>query len=312
MKAFNSKILLFGEYTLLKGSIGLAVPYSHYSGKLELPNNETVLNHDQLESNSVLKKLALEISHLEPFASSNSINQLLEDVLLGLYFDSNIPKNYGVGSSGTLVAAVYNQYFASFENNNDLNSKKLKVLKNELAQMESYFHGKSSGIDPLVSILNAPTLLNAPLNHLHFHFPENISAFLIDTNQQSLTKDFVNIFNNKCIQNPEILKKLIKKNNQCIIAILANDSNAFTLIQDFCQFEQDFLSEMFNFSNSIKEIILRNPEEFCIKLSGSGGGGFMLGFTKKEKYKALEEEFLQFNIPIHPIHFNKEKLVNVS
>jgi mevalonate kinase len=36
--------------------------------------------------------------------------ELKSDVETGMYFDSSIPQGYGVGSSGALVAAIYDRY----------------------------------------------------------------------------------------------------------------------------------------------------------------------------------------------------------
>ena len=198
MKKFNSKILLFGEYGLLKGSMGIAIPYSEDSGELITPNEDSILTRKQLESNSEIKKLAIFISHHEYFKTNSKVLQLLEDSLLGLYFDSNIPKNYGIGSSGALVAAIYNKYFYSSDNIQTSDKNLMEKLKNEFSIIESFFHGKSSGIDPLVSYLNVPILLNAPLNHLKFISKSNIKLFLIDTGKPSSTKDFVELFSIKC------------------------------------------------------------------------------------------------------------------
>jgi mevalonate kinase len=73
-----------------------------------------------------------------------------------MYFDSSIPQGYGVGSSGALVAAIYDKYAQNkitvLEN---LTREKLLELKIFFSQMES-FHGKSSGLDPLNSYLSIP------------------------------------------------------------------------------------------------------------------------------------------------------------
>ena len=65
-----------------------------------------------------------------------------------MYFDSSIPQGYGVGSSGALVAAIYDQYALNkitvLEN---LTKDKLVQLKQSLQQW-NLFHGKSSGLDP--------------------------------------------------------------------------------------------------------------------------------------------------------------------
>ena len=79
-----------------------------------------------------------------------------------MYFDSSIPQGYGVGSSGALVASIYDQYAADkitvLEN---LTRDKLLKLKQIFALMESFFHGKSSGLDPLNSYLSLPILINS-------------------------------------------------------------------------------------------------------------------------------------------------------
>jgi mevalonate kinase len=60
-----------------------------------------------------------------------------------MYFDSTIPQGYGVGSSGALVAAIYDKYaqdkITVLEN---LTREKLLQLKNIFSQMESFFTEK--------------------------------------------------------------------------------------------------------------------------------------------------------------------------
>jgi len=311
MTTFYSKILLFGEYGLLKGSMGLAMPYSKYFGKLIKPSDDTILNHKELDSNSVIKKLAIAILHQHPFSINVNIEQFLEDALLGLYFDSNIPKSYGVGSSGTLVAAIYHKYFYNFDTIDLNNIKKLKQIKNELAQIESYFHGKSSGIDPLVSFLNTPTLLNAPANKFNFEIPDNLKIFLIDTQQKSSTKDFVQIFNEKWLERPNKLHSFIAKNNECITAMLENDDNLFPLIKEFCLLEQKLLPKMFVWTNGITEIMRKHELNLSIKLSGSGGGGFLLGFAKAPAYESIKNDFNKAQIKIETLKTGNKKLVNI-
>ena len=38
------------------------------------------------------------------------LNSLDKHIEKGMYFDSSIPRGYGIGSSGALVAAVYDKY----------------------------------------------------------------------------------------------------------------------------------------------------------------------------------------------------------
>jgi mevalonate kinase len=80
-----------------------------------------------------------------------------------MYFDSSIPQGYGVGSSGALVAAIYDRYAQD----------KITVLENltreKLLQLKIYslkwklFSRKSSGLDPLNSYLSIPILINSKI-----------------------------------------------------------------------------------------------------------------------------------------------------
>jgi len=311
MKSFHSKILLFGEYGILKGSMGLAIPYSNYSGTLVQPDEDSILSHKQLESNSVIKKLALKISQIEPFAFKEQIKVFLEDALLGLYFDSTIPNSYGIGSSGALVAAIYDKYFYSDEQGKKESQFYLKNLRIELSKIESFFHGKSSGTDPIVSFLNSPILLNAPSNHFKLQTPSNFKIILIDTGKPSSTNDFMQLFDNKTEKKPDLLKIFIHKNNEAIISFLENRNNLFDVIKDFCDFESYFLSEMFYCPENIAKLYEKHFNNLALKLSGSGGGGFLLGFAKTEAFTALSQDFLSQNIPFKEVELPESKLINV-
>lgn len=50
---FYSKILLFGEYGIIKDSKGLSIPYNFYNGALKMDDNRS---ETALASNESLKK----------------------------------------------------------------------------------------------------------------------------------------------------------------------------------------------------------------------------------------------------------------
>src|SRR5690554_3017352 len=159
---FYSKILLFGEYGIIKDSKGLSIPYNFYNGALKIDKHHTVSTH---KSNASLKRFADYLENLQsenPELVSFDMQALKNDIEAGLYFDSSIPQGYGVGSSGALVAAIYDKYakdkITVLEN---LNRNKLLVLKKIFGRMESFFHGTSSGLDPLNSYLSLPILINS-------------------------------------------------------------------------------------------------------------------------------------------------------
>ena len=102
---FYAKILLFGEYGIIKDSKGLAIPFNAFKGAFK---NEDVESEVALESNSHLKKFA---NYLKTCVEKGEITVafdfelMFKDLNEGMYFDSSIPRGYGVGSSGAIVAA---------------------------------------------------------------------------------------------------------------------------------------------------------------------------------------------------------------
>jgi len=140
---FYSKILLFGEYGIIKDSKGLSIPYNFYNGALKMDANP---NQSAIESNLNLKKFIKYLSEIDTNLVSFNLDQLQLDINAGMYFDSSIPQGYGVGSSGALVAALYDKYaqdkITVLEN---LTREKLLKLKAIFSEMESFFSRKVIG-----------------------------------------------------------------------------------------------------------------------------------------------------------------------
>ena len=59
---FYSKILLFGEYGIIKDSKGLSIPYNFYNGALKIDENKSDKTKD---SNSNLKRFADYLNSLQ-------------------------------------------------------------------------------------------------------------------------------------------------------------------------------------------------------------------------------------------------------
>jgi mevalonate kinase len=107
---FYSKILLFGEYGIIKDSKGLSIPYNFYNGALKVEENPSSV---AIKSNASLRRFVTYLENLQqeqPELVTFNIEVLKTDVERGMYFDSSIPQGYGVGSSGALVAAIYDKY----------------------------------------------------------------------------------------------------------------------------------------------------------------------------------------------------------
>ena len=196
---FYAKILLFGEYGIIKDSKGLAIPFNSYKGALKTANN---LSGEAKKSNENLHKFYEYLTTLDTAIVTFNLEALKNDIDAGMYFESSIPQGYGIGSSGALVASVYDQYaqdkITVLEN---LTRDKLLGLKTIFSLMESFFHGKSSGLDPLNSYLSLPILINSKENIEATGIPSQTegkgAVFLLDSEQVGETEPMVNIFMNK-------------------------------------------------------------------------------------------------------------------
>jgi mevalonate kinase len=213
-----------------------------------------------------------------------------KDIEAGMYFDSSIPQGYGVGSSGAIVAAFYDKYAENkitvLEN---LTREKLLKLKAIFSEMEAFFHGKSSGLDPLNSYLSIPILINSKDNIEATGIPSQKTSgkgavFLLDSGIIGETAPMVGIFMENMKQKGfrKMLKnQFIKHTDACVEDFLNGDikslfSNTKKLSKVVLNHFKPMIPQQFH------ELWQKGIEtnDYYLKLCGSGGGGYILGFTE--------------------------------
>jgi|TARA_B100000900_G_scaffold58222_1_gene43674 mevalonate kinase len=300
MKAplFYSKILLFGEYGIIEDSKGLSIPFNFFKGGLRIGNMSELI---EKESNLNLKKFRDYLLKIEISTVEFDFEKLNLDLNKGMFFDSSIPQGYGVGSSGALVAAFYDRYAINkitvLEN---LTKSKILVLKNIFSTMESFFHGKSSGLDPLNSYLSLPILIHSKNEVETTGIPSQESkgkgaVFLLDSGKSSDTAPMVDLFfksmKNKNY-NKMIQEEFIKTTDNCVDDFLNGNFNSlFKNIKVLSKVVLKNFKPMIpeNFHNIWAKGI--ESDEYFLKLCGSGGGGYILGFAKdfKKAQKSLND-----------------------
>ncbi len=278
---FYSKILLFGEYSVLYNSNALAIPFPKFYGELKFGNTaEPKVDWSNLILRRFYKSNKQKIEELNPHLGV----KFEMDLAQRIYFDSNIPEKYGVGSSGALVAALYDRYVVPRQEFKEITQKTLSTLKEDLSKLEAYFHGQSSGLDPLVSYLNMSVSLNNSQIKVLSGFKPNVSIQLLDTGIKANTgnkmdyfmgkisdETFIQIFKNEYI--PEV--------NDSIFKLINGDLNFYSSLEKVSAFQLQHLKELFTESNqTIGQKGLKSKDYF-LKLCGSGGGGFVLVFKKE-------------------------------
>ncbi|MCB0531302.1 MAG: hypothetical protein H6574_00435 [Lewinellaceae bacterium] len=273
---------MFGEHILLLGARALATPVPKYWGSWAEARRETP---------------AGQVEALAAFANSAALQgmgvlntrQFQADISRGLYFQSSIPQGYGLGSSGALCAAIYDRYA-------NQKTKNLSELKSVFSAMESYFHGKSSGIDPLTSYLNQPLWIDRVSEVRIFEADAwgegEPVVFLLDTKIPRQTGPLVEWFlaeqkNRPFVQKLEAV--LLPAHQALLEAWQFRQVSAFWhAIRQVSAFQLEYLPPMIPESlRPIWESCLNN-EQIVLKICGAGGGGFLLGFTKNKEF-ALEQ-----------------------
>ncbi len=267
------KWILAGEHTVLRGGNALVFPLNSRYLKLNYyrSNSEFELfldseTHPELELTvwavleRALKKLNLKRSALKG----------------SLAFESKILFGSGMGASATLCVALTRWF------------QELGFLKEndgyEFArELENLFHGESSGVDVAVTLNNQPLLFS---RHEGFEIIHNYSKpllFLSHTGERGVTKDCVDKVKKLFSQNKgkaehidlqmknavEQFKKLIQKNE-----IVSKDWIHAMQLAHGCFYDWGL----------VNEAVRRHEEELlrygarAVKLTGSGGGGFMLSY----------------------------------
>jgi mevalonate kinase len=302
--SFPSKILLFGEYTIIRNSNALAVPFELFEGSLIFPKKDSKygrqnVNGELFAFSKYLKGISLPFDGCSVDTDSFSF-----DVSQGLSFESSIPQGYGVGSSGALCSAIFQRYgHAPMNILND--PKKMKVI---FSNLENHFHGESSGIDPLISFYSKPILLNelrdiSIIDIVPPHKGEG-EMFLLNTGRARRTEPLVSLFLEKCknqVFTDTLDEMVIPTSNRCINLFL--EGNYQALKNDFqalSELQYEHFIEMIPklFRPVWKKGI--SSREYSLKLCGAGGGGFILGFSRDlERARTILSDF-----DIRPLRFN--------
>jgi mevalonate kinase len=277
--------LLFGEYGIIEDSQGLTLPYSFYKGTLKFSDNQSDF---EKKSNESLQKYSDYLANLELSKDFKiDVEAFKKDIEKGLFFDSNIPQGYGVGSSGALVAAIFEKYSFKKYNPSTISKTQLKDLKKVFGELESFFHGKSSGIDPLICYMNLPILIENRESVDKVSIPKEEAGkgaiFLIDSGSIGETGPMVQIFFEK-LKNEGFRKTLkeefIKYNNACIDTFLNKEMTPFFKnLKNLSKWAYVHFKPMIptNLYNAWKKGLDTNA--YYLKLCGSGGGGYILGFA---------------------------------
>lgn len=272
-----AKLLLFGEFSVLFGSSALTLPLYDYSAKLVLPTqNEKIDTYSNTQLRNFWEYLVS-----KDFEYIN-LQKLGEFINQGLYLKSDIPQGYGLGSSASLCVAIYKAF-------GKIEMQKPEDLKAMYSQMESFFHGKSSGIDPLAIHFEKPLIIrggeiNFP-DEKKLSFFKDIHIYLFDSGLSRNSASMISHFN-KLMEDAsyssnfkQVYLPLLEEITHNIVR---NKPGSWDKLLNFSRMQLTYFRKM------IPEPIFKlwtdglNSEQMCFKILGAGGGGYFLVFSKGE------------------------------
>jgi mevalonate kinase len=266
---FPGKLILFGEHTVVYGGQAIALPTPQYGGRWIAGGNQT----HQTDFFAFIDYLRIKKDELKAVLD---LDRLQWDIDSGWIFESNIPGGAGLGSSGAFTAAIYHTYGSNYP-------QEIVELKADLALIESYFHGQSSGLDPLISYINEGILLQGDQIKLLDNQADLMDHFtLINTQMPRDGKFMIQQYATHWAQaafRQQIETNYLPMVDACINAYLADDAVAMnTAMFDLSYFQLVHLNFL------IPSVYIRNWEERLMftsgyfKICGAGGGGFLLRY----------------------------------
>ena len=272
---YYSKVILFGEYSMIFDATALMIPLTRFSAQWRFASHLDASG--AAASNASLQRFADYLSTVDEVKDIIDLQRFNRDLQYNLFLDSNVPSGYGLGSSGTLVAAVYDGYAKQ-------KTDDLLQLKSLFGKMESYFHGSSSGIDPLQCYMGKPFKITPEgVQLLSDDFlKKDIHICLIDTKIKSNTKPLVDHFKQQR-EDAAFLNRFQSEYvpcvTSCIDSMIQGDTSLFfKSLKQLTKGQLDFLRPMIT-DNTMDLFTADFDFHFGVKISGSGGGGYVLGFT---------------------------------
>ena len=252
--------------------------------------------------------------------NKNRIKNYIYNNYFTITISSEIPVGFGLGSSAAFNVCIINgicSFMNIFYKKNLFSEKDILLLAND---GEKIFHnGTPSGIDASCSLYGGVILFRnindqnkIKISQKNFFF-EKIKFLLIDTQIKRDGGDFINIVSNYKKNNLQEFNDAInniEKVTNSIIKLITKEKSDENDCYEFFELikqNQKLLKEICVSNNEIDKIVnLLETNGFVGKISGAGGGGFIISFTLIEKISDLIKLLDENSIKYLSVNISKE------
>lgn len=305
------------------------IDYLISNDKIQNINNDNIVCKHKKHLIQIIFNIYIKLKDL---IKLEKVKYYIENTYFLISISSDIPVGFGLGSSAAYNVCIVNGLCLLINkllNNNIFNKKDILLLSNE---SEKIFHnGTPSGIDASCSLyggvinfrsINDQSNVKIPINNF---FLNKIKFILINTKIQRNGGEFIKNVSNFKENNPELFNNLINEigdvTNNIINLIMkeqSNDDDCFKFFELIKQ-NQKLLKSICVSNNEIDNIInILEKNEFVGKISGGGGGGFIICFVLKEKINDIQKllkdngiDYINVNISNESANLTNYKLYKI-
>ncbi len=287
--------MLVGEYGVIEGGSALTIPFRRFKATVRSMDE---VSDEKSEEAGLSKKYLTQLFQYIAELPTDSFHarpdlDLFQSQLESRWLEMDIPNGYGLGSSGAVSAAVYDLFFPAAR---DIS---LEMQKEDLASIESFFHGKSSGVDALTC--HARTALyfseDKSIHKVDFQASKIIGAyrfFLLDSGIRFDTGPLVAHFLERMKDSgfaSSIRNEYMIINQKLIESLLGiRRVDPGLLVRALSDYQFTHFRKMIPEEAIDLWIEGQVSNEYYLKLNGSGGG-FMLGITHESMMESLEDRW---------------------